>query len=120
MSRDVRSAVSRSASIFILYLTTCANSIATEQKRKTLSPQDIIEAVNQIGFTHFTQQLQDLLQSLQKTKEVKAKEKQTNKVKDNEEVEEEDEEEDEDEESDEEKEDEEEDEEEEDEEESND
>ncbi|XP_054161921.1 DNA polymerase epsilon subunit 3-like [Oppia nitens] len=78
VSQDVRSAVSRSASIFILYVTTCANSIANEHKRKTLTPNDIIEAINQIGFNEFTDELQELYKSLQKGKQNKDKDKSKN------------------------------------------
>jgi len=59
VSRDGRSAASRAVSIFILYLTTSANSIAANAKRKTLSAQDIIDAISSLGFDQF---IPDLIQ----------------------------------------------------------
>ncbi|CAG2106802.1 unnamed protein product [Medioppia subpectinata] len=75
MSADVRSAASRSASIFILYVTTCANSIAIANKRKTLTAQDVIEAMNQIDFEDFAEELTAFQKTLQKDKNQKLKNK---------------------------------------------
>ncbi|CAG2164192.1 unnamed protein product [Oppiella nova] len=79
VSADVRSAASRSASIFILYVTTCANDIAVANKRKTLSAQDVLEAITQIGFEEFTEELMELHKTLMKEKTLKERQRLKNK-----------------------------------------
>lgn len=67
----MRSACSRCASIFILYLTTCANNIALNHKRKTLTPQDVIDAIQDIGFGEFVPELDSFYQQLKEDKQRK-------------------------------------------------
>lgn len=58
VSVDARSALGKSASIFVLYLTSQAKSIAQEDNRKTISPQDILSAADIIGFSEFLGELE--------------------------------------------------------------
>ena len=67
----MRSACSRCASIFILYVTTCANNVALTHKRKTLTPQDVIDALQDIGFTEFVPQLNSFHRQLKEDKQRK-------------------------------------------------
>lgn len=61
VSKDVKLAVSKAASLFILHLTTEALSIANDQKRKTLNGADVISGVMQCGFESFAIPLQEKL-----------------------------------------------------------
>ena len=58
VSIDARSALGKSASIFVLYLTSQAKSIAQEDNRKTISPQDILNAAEILGFSEFLGELE--------------------------------------------------------------
>ena len=79
MTPDVRSACSRCASIFILYVTTSANNITLKNKRKTLSPQDVIEAIEQIGFEEFTPELTSFHDYIKTDRKLKQKSKKSHK-----------------------------------------
>ncbi len=57
-------AFTRSAGIFILYLTSCANDFARENKRTTVSTADILAAVRELDFDVFTEKLEDFLAKL--------------------------------------------------------
>jgi len=53
VDKDARDAIARAASIFILYTTTCANTVSVSQKRKTLSAQDVLDSINNMAFDEF-------------------------------------------------------------------
>lgn len=59
----------KSASIFVLYLTTQAKKISDEENRKTIAPLDIIRAVSNIGFEEFEGELSRTLQGAKKQHE---------------------------------------------------
>ncbi|RWS18965.1 hypothetical protein B4U80_01740, partial [Leptotrombidium deliense] len=44
VSKDARQALSKATSFFILYLTSCANNVATENERMDLTEQDVCDA----------------------------------------------------------------------------
>lgn len=52
-TKDAKSAFSKAAGIFVLYITSCANDMAKGQKRQTITAQDIIAALNELGYSAF-------------------------------------------------------------------
>lgn len=80
VGKEARLAVAKASSIFILYLTSTANSIAKKHNRKTISGSDVIQAIEDIEFDHFKSPLNDALENFKKTqkekKDASAKKKQ--------------------------------------------
>jgi len=77
VSKEARSAISRAASVFVLYTTSCANNLAQKQKRKTLTGQDVLSAMEEMEFEQFVEPLKKSLEAFkkeQKEKETKKKE----------------------------------------------
>jgi len=56
ISKDALSAITRACGIFIIYITACANDCARENKRSTISANDILSAIKVrltiLFFTH--------------------------------------------------------------------
>lgn len=61
VGKDARSAVSRAASIFVLYVTSQASKEAQKANRKTLLGPDIINALEELEFEDFVEPLQEML-----------------------------------------------------------
>lgn len=61
IAKDARQAIGKAASIFILYCTSCANNHALKGKRKTLTGQDVLDALEEMEFEHFIPQLEKCL-----------------------------------------------------------
>lgn len=61
VGRDVKAAMSRAASMFILYMTAQATEIAAKADRKTLLPKDIFEALEEAEFEDFVEPLKTAL-----------------------------------------------------------
>ncbi|KAL5012595.1 hypothetical protein ScPMuIL_011146 [Solemya velum] len=61
VSKEARLAISKAASVFVLYATSCSNNFAMRGKRKTISAQDVISAMEDMEFDHFIQPLQQCL-----------------------------------------------------------
>lgn len=77
VSKEARSAISRAASVFVLYTTSCANNLAQKQKRKTLTGLDVLTAMDEMEFGQFVEPLKKSLEAFkkeQKEKESKKKE----------------------------------------------
>ena len=62
VSKEARMAMSKAASIFILYCTSCANNLVMENKRKTLRDVDILAALEEMEFGEFVPQLKQNLE----------------------------------------------------------
>ncbi|KAG8291218.1 Sequence-specific DNA binding [Homalodisca vitripennis] len=45
VSKEAKTAVARAASVFVLYITSTANTIAMRNKRKTINSDDVFQAV---------------------------------------------------------------------------
>lgn len=71
VGKDARTAVAKAASIFILYLTSSANIIAKKGNRKTISGQDVIQAMVDIEFDQFVDPLQESLENFRKVQKEK-------------------------------------------------
>ncbi|XP_072908295.1 DNA polymerase epsilon subunit 3 [Hemitrygon akajei] len=63
VSKEARSAISRAASVFVLYATSCANNFAMKSKRKTLSASDVLAAMEEMEFDRFITPLKDALEA---------------------------------------------------------
>ena len=61
VGKDASAAFARACGIFVIYLTTCANDYAREQKRQTITANDVLAAVKELDFDEFTPQLEAFL-----------------------------------------------------------
>ncbi|XP_076343271.1 DNA polymerase epsilon subunit 3-like [Tachypleus tridentatus] len=68
ISKEARSAFSKAASIFVLYATSSANNFALKAKRKTLSGNDVLTAIQDMEFEKFLEPLQESLEAFRKEK----------------------------------------------------
>ncbi|XP_039630889.1 DNA polymerase epsilon subunit 3 [Polypterus senegalus] len=66
ISKEARSAISRAASVFVLYATSCANNFAMKGKRKTLSAGDVLTAMEEMEFQRFLPPLREALEAYKK------------------------------------------------------
>jgi len=66
ISKESKAAISKAASVFVLYCTSCANNFAMQQKRKTLKDVDVFSALEDMDFEIFVPQLKDMLESFKK------------------------------------------------------
>jgi DNA polymerase epsilon subunit 3 len=57
VGKDASSAFARACGIFIIYLTACANDYARENKRQTITANDILAAIKELDFDEFTPDL---------------------------------------------------------------
>ncbi|XP_002735947.1 DNA polymerase epsilon subunit 3-like [Saccoglossus kowalevskii] len=79
VSKEARSAISRAASIFVLYTTTCANNFALSAKRKTLTAADVLSAMEEMEFEHFVEPLKDSLEAFRKDRKEATEKKKKSK-----------------------------------------
>ena len=63
ISKESRSAISKAASVFVLYCTSCANNYALQQKRKTLKEVDVLAALEEMDFENFVPQMKQFLEA---------------------------------------------------------
>ncbi|XP_033732533.1 DNA polymerase epsilon subunit 3-like [Pecten maximus] len=63
VSKEARLAISKAASVFVLYATSCSNNFALKGKRKTITAQDVMSAMDDMEFEHFVEPLQQCLDS---------------------------------------------------------
>lgn len=87
ISREARAVISKSASVFVLYATSCANNMALQHKRKTLTASDVMEAIEEMEFSSFLKPLQEGLDSFKREQkgkkdaaEIKKKQKAENEA----------------------------------------
>lgn len=59
VSKEARTAIARAASVFVLYLTSSANNVAIKGKRKTISGEDVFQAVVDTEFEMFEEPLRE-------------------------------------------------------------
>uniref|UniRef100_A0A8D2B682 DNA polymerase epsilon subunit 3 n=1 Tax=Sciurus vulgaris TaxID=55149 RepID=A0A8D2B682_SCIVU len=63
ISKEARSAISRAASVFVLYTTSCANNCAMKGKRKTLNASYVLSAMEEMEFQRFITPLKEVLEA---------------------------------------------------------
>ncbi|CAO2602713.1 DNA polymerase epsilon subunit 3 [Lemmus lemmus] len=84
ISKEARRAISRAASLFVLYATSCANNFAMKGKRKTLNASDVRSAMEELEFQRFVTPLKEALEAYrreQKGKKEASKQKKKDKDK---------------------------------------
>ena len=54
VGKDASSAFARACGIFVIYLTACANDFARENKRQTITANDIMASIKVSHYTHIT------------------------------------------------------------------
>ncbi|GJQ76834.1 putative sequence-specific DNA binding protein [Trypoxylus dichotomus] len=89
IGKDVKAAVAKAASMFILYITSLSTQIAQKVNRKTLAAQDIFDALEEAEFEEFNEPLKQALAEFKLLKSNKKDDKQKNSNEDDEEMEEE-------------------------------
>jgi DNA polymerase epsilon subunit 3 len=62
IAKEAKTAFAKSASVYILYITSAANLEATGNNRKTISGQDVLQAIGNVEFNKFLDPLQDVLE----------------------------------------------------------
>ncbi|KAG5899789.1 hypothetical protein JTB14_006124 [Gonioctena quinquepunctata] len=68
IGKDARSALSRAASVFVLYVTSQASNEAQKNSRKTLIGKDVIKALEELEFETFIQPLEEALKEFKNSK----------------------------------------------------
>jgi len=63
-TKDAKSAFSKAAGIFVLYITACANDMAKGHKRQTINAQDIMSALTELGYSSFLPHLDATLEKM--------------------------------------------------------
>jgi len=61
VSKEANAAVAKAASVFVLYATSCANNVASKNKRKMLHGSDVIAAMEEMEFAKFVRPLESSL-----------------------------------------------------------
>ncbi|OWK11169.1 hypothetical protein Celaphus_00006804 [Cervus elaphus hippelaphus] len=62
-SKEAQSAISRAASIFVLYATSCANNFAMKGECKTLNASDVLSTMEEMEFQRFVTPLKAALEA---------------------------------------------------------
>ncbi|KAH9251365.1 hypothetical protein BASA81_010776 [Batrachochytrium salamandrivorans] len=63
-TKDAKTAFSKAAGIFILYITACANELAKTGKRSTINSQDVMTALTELGYASFIPHLESTLEKM--------------------------------------------------------
>jgi len=79
VSKEARQAISKAASVFVLYATSCANNFALKGKRKTLAANDIFQAMGEMEFERFVPELKKSLEAFTSEKQAKNEKKKQQK-----------------------------------------
>ncbi|KAK9500976.1 hypothetical protein O3M35_002121 [Rhynocoris fuscipes] len=66
VSKEARTAIARATSIYILYITSAANNVATQSSRKTISANDVFKALEETEFSSFIKPIQEALEEFKK------------------------------------------------------
>ncbi|CAG9829900.1 unnamed protein product [Diabrotica balteata] len=61
IGKDARSALSRAASVFVLYVTSQASNEAQNNNRKMLIANDVLKALEELEFENFIEPLEEVL-----------------------------------------------------------
>eukprot|EP01084_Bolivina_argentea_P020235 37649_1 len=79
VKKDAKQAISKAAGIFVLYLAHNANQLCQNAKRSTIQADDVLNALNNIEFGEFNEELRKILSAYraeqQQIKESKNKKK---------------------------------------------
>lgn len=75
VTREAKTAFSKAAGIFIIYLTTCANDVCKDKKRQTVSAADVMQAFVELELDEMKEELQEFLAHFRANEGSKRKEK---------------------------------------------
>ncbi|XP_059147698.1 DNA polymerase epsilon subunit 3-like [Physella acuta] len=75
VSKEARLAISKAASVFVLYATSCSKNFAVKNKRKTINAQDVLSAMEDMEFEQFIEPLQQCQEAFRLEKSEKKKDK---------------------------------------------
>jgi len=62
VGKDAVAAFARASGIFIIYLTACANDFARENRRQTITANDVLAAIKELEFDEFAPELTTFLE----------------------------------------------------------
>lgn len=62
IAKEARTAIGRAASVFVLFITSAANGVAIKNNKKTISAQDVLQAIVETEFENFSEPLQEALE----------------------------------------------------------
>lgn len=62
VGKDASSSFARACGIFVIYITTCANDFARENRRTTITANDVLAAAQELGFQEFLPELRTFLE----------------------------------------------------------
>lgn len=62
VSKEARTAITKAASVFILYVTSAANTLRIEKGHKIIHPNYIYDALEEVEFEQFIPQLKETLE----------------------------------------------------------
>ncbi|XP_022688732.1 DNA polymerase epsilon subunit 3-like [Varroa jacobsoni] len=71
VSKEARAALAKAASIFVLYSTSLSNNFANKSKRKMVSGQDVMAAMEDMELEAFKPQLEEALEAFRRDKSAK-------------------------------------------------
>ncbi|XP_034255156.1 DNA polymerase epsilon subunit 3 [Thrips palmi] len=71
VSKEARLALAKAASIFVLFLTSASNNVATKNNKKTISAQDVLLALQDTDFEGFIEPLRESLDNFKKAQKEK-------------------------------------------------
>jgi len=71
VSKEARMAISKAASVFVLYATSCSNNFALKNKRKTINAADVMSAMEDMEFEQFIEPLQQCQEAFRQEKNEK-------------------------------------------------
>ncbi|CAJ1954612.1 unnamed protein product [Cylindrotheca closterium] len=71
VGKDASAAFARSTGIFIIYLTACANDFARENRRQTITANDVLAAVKELEFDEMSGDLQKFLEKYREAEKSK-------------------------------------------------
>eukprot|EP00526_Cylindrotheca_closterium_P022426 CAMPEP_0113601650 /NCGR_PEP_ID=MMETSP0017_2-20120614/341_1 /TAXON_ID=2856 /ORGANISM="Cylindrotheca closterium" /LENGTH=180 /DNA_ID=CAMNT_0000509955 /DNA_START=31 /DNA_END=573 /DNA_ORIENTATION=+ /assembly_acc=CAM_ASM_000147 len=71
VGKDASAAFARSTGIFIIYLTACANDFARENRRQTITANDVLAAVKELEFDEMSADLQKFLEQYREAEKSK-------------------------------------------------
>ena len=64
VSKEAKSAIAKAASVYVVYTTSCSNNLAMKANRKTISGQDVLNAIVDMEFERFVEPLKASLEGI--------------------------------------------------------
>merc|ERR1712117_153651 len=71
VSKEANAAIAKAASVFVLYATSSANTVAQKSNRKTITGPDVVAAMGDMEFDKFVRPLENSLAIWKKSQQTK-------------------------------------------------